>query len=254
MSEIIDANPATDDMYLKFRTINKHLIESLVQPSLWFAKPDTLNDPFDCQLDLYKLLVRAASSATGKRKDLLQSIINDPTFLKRFDVLMGDVGVCSFSRDLATLSTSVLWSHYADKHRGVCLLYRFPESFFYDRNNQIIGTDKVIYKDNMLTNWLKNDAPIESDLDSFAYKLIPNYLTAKNPEWEYEKEMRIIRNEHGLLHISSNFLAQVCFGLNTPSADIELVQKLAREHCSCEKFCRIIRDEENDFGIRVEEM
>ena len=41
-----------DFLCFKFRAINKHLIESLVNPSLYFARPDTLNDPFDCRLDL----------------------------------------------------------------------------------------------------------------------------------------------------------------------------------------------------------
>lgn len=36
----------------KFRTINKYLIESLVNPSIFFPKPENLNDPFDCRPNL----------------------------------------------------------------------------------------------------------------------------------------------------------------------------------------------------------
>ncbi|MES2356693.1 MAG: hypothetical protein V4568_20305, partial [Pseudomonadota bacterium] len=79
------------------------------------------------------------------------------------------------------------------------------------------------------------------------------YLTAKNPAWIYEKEARIIRSEHGVLDIPHGFLEQICFGLRTPSNDIDVITKLAREYCGCNKFFRIIHDE-SDFGITTEEL
>jgi hypothetical protein len=38
----------------KYRAINKRLIESLINQTLYFARPDELNDPFDCRIDLQK--------------------------------------------------------------------------------------------------------------------------------------------------------------------------------------------------------
>lgn len=48
----------------KFRKIDKRLIESLVNQNLYFANPTSLNDPFDCQIDLEAALKRAELSAT----------------------------------------------------------------------------------------------------------------------------------------------------------------------------------------------
>jgi hypothetical protein len=60
----------------------------------------------------------------------LQSALDNPKFFDDFILPLQKVGVCSFSLSLdKPLCTSALWSHYADGHRGVCLLYRFPESF-----------------------------------------------------------------------------------------------------------------------------
>lgn len=252
MNESTDTEPIPDYLYFKFRKINKHLIESLVNSSLYFAKRDRLNDPFDCQLDLHKSWARAALSVTGKRKEWLQSTLDNPIFLNRFSSGLEEVGVCSFSLGLdKPLSTSVLWSHYADEHRGVSLLYRFPAAFLLDSKNKILGVDTLKYGHDVLMEWLK-DAPME--LGNFLDGLLKIYLTAKSPAWEYEKEARIIRLEHGLFNIPREFLEQVCFGLLTPPTDIELVEKLAREYCGCKKFCRIIRDEKSDFGIRAVEM
>jgi len=41
--------------------------------------------------------------------------------------------------------------------------------------------------------------------------------------------------------------------LDTPESDIDLVAKLASEHCGCKSFCRIIR-EDSDFGIAAKEI
>lgn len=238
-----------DYRYFKFRTINKHLIESLVNSRLYFAKPNKLNDPFDCRLDLRKSFSRSASSASGTRKSWLQSALSDGReFIEQWERLFENYGVCSFSLEL---NTTLMWSHYADEHRGVCLLYRFPESFFLAPENRIFGVDRVKYLHDALTDWLKNEAPME--LNQFVPELIKIYLTAKSPAWSYESEARVIRKDHGFIDIPFGLLEQVCFGLRTPQADIDLITKLAREYCGCKQFCRIIRDE-SDFGITAVEL
>lgn len=253
MNESTDAELNLDFRYFKYRAINKHLIESLVSSRLYFPTRDKLNDPLDCRLDLRESIARAAKSATGKRRIWLQSALDHGReFIENWEKSFENFGICSFSLDLDTPpSASVLWSHYADEHRGVCLLYRFPESFLNDKRNTF-GVDKVRYDDDALTDWLRHEAPME--LKQFVIELAKIYLTAKSPAWKYENEARIIRQEHGFLDIPVGFLAQVCFGLRTPPADIALVQELARDHSGCEMFCRIIRDKTTDFGIKAVEM
>lgn len=250
MNNSIDAEIIPDYRYFKFRSINKHLIESLVNSSLYFAKPDMLNDPFDCKLDLAKSFSRAASSATGERKDFLETVLEKTPFAEDWKMLFDNVGICSFSLDSLDLNETLMWSHYADKHKGLCLSYRFPESFFLDPQNKVFVWGKVKYTDDALTDWLKTDAPLEFDNLN---PLIEIYLTAKSPAWKYEGEARIIREEHGPLIIPFGYLEQICFGLHTPKADIDLVTKLASEYCGCNKFCRMVRSE-SDFGITAVEM
>ncbi len=248
-TDSIDTKASPDYSYFKFRTINKHLIESLVNSRLFFAKPNKLNDPFDCKLDLGKSFARAASIAMGTRKTWLQSALNDgQKFIKEWQARFENFGICSFSLEL---HSTIMWSHYADEHKGVCLLYRFPESFFLAPQNKIFGVDKVKYRDDALTDWLKNEAPM--DLLKFVQDLAKLYLTAKSPAWSYESEARVIREEHGFIDIPFGFLEQVCFGLSTSQADIDLIIKLAKEYCGCRNFCRIIRSE-RDFGIAAKEM
>lgn len=231
----------------KFKPINKYLIESLVNRSLYFAKPDTLNDPFDCNIDLKKVLTRAELSATGDRKKFLHSLLNDAQFFENWKTTFNNIGVCSFSRVNADI---LLWSHYADEHRGVCLEYEFRESYFLNPEFDCTVAGNVEYLTEPLTEWLKN-APIE--MDSFVKGLIHKYFKTKSPAWKYEEEARIIWDKHGDFQISDNFLRRVYFGLQTPQTDIDLVTKLAQHYSGCTNFAQLIRDE-TDFGITVKKL
>jgi len=250
MSETFKSGkPAFDYRLFKYCAINKHLIDSLVNKRLWCAEPHTLNDPLDCQVDLRASWERACSLASGEQKETLQLILDTPQeFFKNMEHLK-KVGICSFSRGFDHHpSASVQWSHYADEHGGVRLLYHFPKSFIEDKQTMIYDVKEVIYEDNVLTNWLASTKAAGPD---FINALAARYFTAKNPAWKYEDEVRIIRREPGFLDIPKGFLKEVCFGMLTPKADIELVARLARTHCGCKKFSKIERDGKSDFGIRA---
>jgi hypothetical protein len=173
-------NHSTNELRLfKFRKIDKCLIESIVNPSLYFAKFNVLNDPFDCKLDLLKSWERAAASATGQRKAWFNSF-SFSDFSIQFKRQLEEAGICSFSMRLdKPLDTSVMWSHYADEHKGCCLMYKFPESFI---SGNSIGIGEVIYEDNALTQWLLNDAT--TDLNDFVAGLFQHYLSVKSPAWK----------------------------------------------------------------------
>src|SRR3990172_10660948 len=142
-----------DYLYFKFRPINKYLVESLVRPSLYFARPDALNDPFDCKFDIRKSFERAAANANGDRKTALLAALRKGRLLEDFALQFENFGVCSFSLLEGSFDVPLLWSHYADAHRGLCLLYRFPTTFL-DDPHTFIGIDTVTYEDDRLTNWL----------------------------------------------------------------------------------------------------
>lgn len=239
-----------DFLYFKFRAINKHLIESLVAPSLYFASPDALNDPFDCQLDIRASFARAAETTTGTRKTSLVAALRKKGLLESFSKQFRAFGVCSFSLLKNGFDEPLLWSHYADSHKGVCLLYRFPLAFLNDSKN-IVGVDTVKYESDILTNWLQNSS-IEPSAREFVTELTKIYLTAKSPSWSYEQEARIIRPRVGTLAIPYGTLEQVCFGLRTPQEDIKLITTLAKQYSGCRKFCQVVRGK-NDFGMTVQD-
>jgi hypothetical protein len=246
MAEYTDSQMTDDFTNFRYRRIDRHLIDSLVNPSLYFAKPNSLNDPFDCRIDLQNSFARAASSTTGDRKKWLSQFLDVQPFFENWKIVMDGLGVCCFS---STAVDTLLWAHYADNHRGVCLEYRLPPSCILDPPFRLAAGGAVDYRTEPLTEWLKNGS-FDMDKDSFIKAVALIYLRAKSPAWSYEKEARIIRSGHGAYKIRGDFLTQVCFGLHTPQDDIDLILKLARDYCGCIRFGRMTRDG-SDFGIAM---
>lgn len=239
--------------YFKFRFINKNLIDSLVNGSLYFSLPSKLNDPFDCQIDLRKSASFAASRVSGLKREILLKIAGLDTFVDEIQQRLTQIGVCSFS---LSLEESLLWSHYADEHRGICLLHEFTESFFLDKVNKIVGVSDVVYGMNPLSDWLIKSIPeqITDDFyDHFTTELLKRVLIVKAEGWRYENECRIIREHPGPFLIPKECLKQVCFGMNTPESDIKLVTKIVDSSGYNVKYCQICK-RESDFGIKAVEI
>ncbi len=230
----------------KYRAINKRLIESLINQTLYFARPDELNDPFDCRIDLRKAIERAVISAAGERRDSLSSFLANPEFFNNWRATFDKMGVCSFSKTTIeeTRLETLMWAHYADNHRGVRLKYQFRgASLMGDMatTQEIITSQNVEYLDNPLVPWLVADAPM--DMNKFVEELAKRYLSTKSPAWAYEQEARIIRQKSNPFKLKDMFLAEVCFGLRTAQDDRELVIKLAESYCGGVKFYEMTHGE-----------
>lgn len=96
----------------KFRMIDKRLIESLVNNTIYFANPEQLNDPLDCQLDVETLLNRLVNDWQIATREQADGIRNN----------FRNVGIYSSS---VSYNNQILWSHYAEQHKSVCLEYQF---------------------------------------------------------------------------------------------------------------------------------
>ena len=80
-----------------------------------------------------------------------------------------------------------MWAHYANNHRGICVEYDLLEI-----NNILMFTAiPVIYSGERICFDFFDPQSIEKDTS----KLFIQSLTSKSPEWNYEKEWRIIRDQ-----------------------------------------------------------
>lgn len=229
------------DIYLyRYLGINsKGLDRIFTHNELYFASPKDFNDPFDCDPPIkfadctdeeYMRLHRSGAEKDTEpekaEKNALDELKNNRIkFLRKREedfknVLkeMSDpLGVLCLS---ATPYDILMWSHYADKHRGVVLIFdrkglekRFEHCY------------KVDYEDNVID--------VRVLIDNLNRWYIP-LLTKKSDRWHYEKEWRIItepdnrRDKHANLRIfefSRETLIGVIYGSNMSKHDKNRIKK-----------------------------
>lgn len=234
----------------KFRKIDRNLLDSLIRDYIYFSHPIQLNDPFDCKIKITKSLNCAIKLSKGKSKDKLSQLNSAQTFFDNLNEKLSNSGIfsCSYNKNNASLREPLLWAHYADRHKGICLVYNIPEEYILSNS---MGGAPVDYHNNPLTNyflkWGKTSNRI--DADKFIVKLIRKYLTIKGKSWKYENEYRLIRNNAGEFQLDKSLLKFVCYGLNTPDKDRKLINSLLKKGGYEVEYYEMVRID-NDFGIR----
>jgi len=235
----------------KYRSINKNFFDALIKGYIFCANAKNLNDPFDCQIDIISSLKNAINKTTDQNKSYLQYLLSEKSYIENLQHLATTTGICSFSESLLN---SVMWSHYADEHKGVCLLYDFPIEFI-DVQNTIIGIIEMNYNNNRLTEWFIENASTLPDLNAedTAIEISKVLFSTKGKDWKYEGEIRIMSLKEGEIKIDKSYLTQVCFGLHTPERDRDLVQKIIIDSGYKVDFCEIVKNE-SDFGLMVKDL
>ncbi|MFP6797992.1 MAG: DUF2971 domain-containing protein [Pseudomonas sp.] len=234
----------SDDLHFyKFRAINKWLIESIVNHTIFAPSPTDLNDPFDCQVDLERVFERAISLASGEKLKFIKSFHENNAFIDNWIKEIGTKGVYSFSLiNSEILSEPLMWSHYADEHRGVCMEYIVPKEYIdetfmaKDHENRLLVGGSVEYQDDGFVECILN-AP--QDLEQFATALLRKYLLTKSPSWHYEKEGRLVLMKSGSINLPRGALRRVYFGLRSSESDIRLITELARTYSGCNSFYKV---------------
>lgn len=239
------------DHIFKFRKIDKRTIESLLSGNVYFSKPSDFNDPFDCQLKVYKSLQQAISIADEAKRSILLEV------KKRFELNLPEINrdIENFGVFCAAqnLNNELMWAHYADSHKGICLTYKLPDSFLDDKKGVVLGTHPVDYVDDPLINWFLSNSWVYKDFNEVVTEMAIVILTNKAPCWSYENEGRVISRSYGLKNIGLESLKQVCFGLKTSQEDKELIHRILSGIGYSGIYCEIENDG-TDFGIREKEI
>lgn len=128
------------------------LSDLIIKRRLYGTNPTKINDPFDCNLSL-----SYESLNDTQKKQLIETID------KKWKILC-------FS---TSQSNTLLWSHYADKHKGICIEFD-------------IEKDKI-FQCALKVQYEKKVPNFGNDLNDYVLRLI-----TKSDAWEYEDEYRIL--------------------------------------------------------------
>jgi hypothetical protein len=131
-------------------------IENIIKRRLKVARLNDLNDPFEFMcVDMRDHEIRQAIKET-------------------LSELSEETGILCFSR---AWSNPVLWSHYGDKHKGLCLGFDVP--------------DEAVIPVNYEPKRLKIDIKQDLKKDQSGETMMRRILSTKFEDWRYEDEFRI---------------------------------------------------------------
>lgn len=160
---------------------------------MWYSAPCNFNDVFDCDISIddKKVFNEALKLFPDKRgvrpgssmwKQLEHNIYEQLRYLRTvFDQLRNTMGVSCFSEWNNSL---LMWAHYANNHRGICVEYDLMEI-----HNVLKFTPiPVTYSEDRTCFNFFDPESLQKD----TFKLFIQSLASKSPEWSYEKEWRII--------------------------------------------------------------
>jgi len=210
-------------MLYKYRSFNSRgLKEIFSKNEIFFSSPKNFNDPFDCKPNFY--IDKALETQIG-----LVTTLADMTQVKeeiKKDVFaavqngINSIAVLSLSK---TWEDIVMWSHYANEHKGICLGFNFEIS-----SNPIFKTlEDVQYPENKELPIFNLDEFYDDSNDDYE-EFAKDVLLTKYVDWQYEKEVRAVAQKEDTYNFEKECLTRIYLGANI-SEENELLVNHWRE-------------------------
>jgi hypothetical protein len=172
-------------------------IAILRDKQIYFPAARKLNDPFEFQFHL--------------KTSMIHGIAINRASLEDAKAQMKNYGVLAFSE----LNDNILmWSHYADKHRGICIEFERTD------------TNELGNWDHCLPVLYQQELPSFDPPELEDSKAVTQALSTKGAYWEYEQEWRILTYESNKYFPLPGNITSVIFGLDMPQKDRDAIVSL----------------------------
>ncbi|UDN24868.1 DUF2971 domain-containing protein [Aeromonas veronii] len=162
--------------------------ESLIlEPTIKLSSPIHLNDPFEKTIS--DLILTQFKDLTLEEID--KTYTHD--IKKICEHLISTLGIISLTESHSNL---LMWAHYGNNHKGVCIGY--DENFLMTSDKNKSTTNKLFIKKPLKVNYDRTRFDIYTEKFSSTdnYELLKEVLlktlTTKSDDWLYEKEHRCI--------------------------------------------------------------
>jgi hypothetical protein len=203
----------------KYRDFGKSSLELLINKEIWFAKPDSLNDPFECQMLFPEVLesIWRHHPIDKAEKIKIENYLTDQ---------LETIGICSFSR---VRQNQLMWAHYADEHKGFCI--GFDEDTLKQTSakfhSQVVKyQDELPYEGVIERIKLFENSPGANSAHSISGDILSSVTGIKYTNWEYEREIRLMKPNFGAMSFSESAVVSIAFGLRMPERDKQTLRKL----------------------------
>jgi Protein of unknown function (DUF2971) len=268
-SDLVEIEPTPSKLYRYMRVCYAEPV--ITQSLLFFASPRDFNDPFDCQIllsvEATKLAYRSYLQRLSKKgffgygynRHMRRTVISkmdrasfEEAYRRTLKQLSERAGLVCFSE---TNDDILLWSHYAEKHSGVCLEFNVLQDDLLREKTKKVNYAREYPDLNFFDVANEREAVGELTEDQERDLAAALYLT-KSEHWSYEKEWRSVKiapksqSFRGQRHISPRALSGVILGCRISSAD----EKEIRSWVASSSSRPIIYDakkKEKEFGLEI---
>lgn len=203
--------------FFKYRSLSERTLESLSEGYIWLAEISSLNDPFECSIQFdnnecwreyyssekFKDMFEFKTGQIITKKELKRLTTSAEPFEEYIKICRNrnipfaltaeqqkqkiqdrwaaiqeetnrNLRICSFSLNKNSL---LLWSHYADEHKGICIEYDFEDI-------DVIRTfmQPIIYRDKVHKMGV---------MEEYSVMQMVGSSLIKSKDWEYEQEWRL---------------------------------------------------------------
>ena len=288
----MEVNEKLPERLYKYREFNAQTLEMIVSDDLYYADPNTFNDPMDSRPSLdadleedeliEMLMTLVEQRTTEKMRDAMQAIGAkgprtkahierrsreeasqriahieyyatepdfDPDTRKRF-LLVHDIQVellRRYEKGIVALAgrddCPLMWSHYGDQHRGICIGYSIPANAVADVHQMGYGGSRLV-KASVVAAMLAGDDAARREVDKAV-------LLRKAASWGYEQEWRLI-GRRGVQN-STVELEEIVFGLKCGMAAKYIAMKVLEGRKRPVKFYEM-GEESRTFKLRKAEL
>lgn len=254
--QILSSKRLEAKSYFKYRPVHDSSTAKIfTNKTLWYAKPSTFNDPFDCAFRLNVDRSTDQEIKTHIEKVYQQKKQECPSTDAAWAKILTDARsgkgelAALFERKRVSIyeessvfcfshipDSILMFSHYADGHKGICLEFSFSEEeipcgfsladmFF--SNGEIIIEDVEYRPDFPELDYIKLSGKTSSDEENYVKSL----MLTKSKEWAYEKEVRIFREDvpAGAVPFKPEILKRVIFGLKAGAKEIRQVKEWLKD-------------------------
>ena len=254
----------------KYRPFDVYSLRLITEAETFYADPTSFNDPLDCKPsiivdsprreveELFTLLARSEHRA-GHARFLLReyahlaseygSVGRDEGATEYYLQILGSRIRGLLNRKLGKLgvlslagrwSCPLMWSHYADQHRGICIEYDLTDHYFERLRPITYGADRALPTSTLLS-WLRENSAEGEE------RVRETYFYAKAGQWRYEKEWRDISDRPGV-HQTPAKVGAVYFGLRCDDSILRIIANVLHKEPTVKLYQ--IYSADRGFGLK----
>lgn len=249
-----------ENCYFKYTSFNTDTIKSILCNEIWFSSVEQFNDPFELFFkaktdfptdheEFIKYLVSAKYFAPDNHRERAQNAVVaaklSGNMEKLYELTKANIAnlEASLEESLVEIgllvscmskvrSQPLMWSHYANSYKGLCIAYDIEELKSVGIEFKSVTYQEKVFEFDPAVHFLS----LSTDRKK-ASQTLTSILTTKNANWKYEEEVRSMRTLEDerdkkivgkAYNVPEDSIKYIILGYRVPEKDRALLKRIAQ--------------------------